>query len=69
MNIHIAISILNLYIKWEKYEKCLETYMEFQKLNIKQNQYIYAILINLYSKLKQPFNGESIIQEMKLQKI
>ena len=43
---------MNLYIKWEKYEKCLQVLNEILSQNLKLNKYMYSIILNLFSKLK-----------------
>ena len=44
--------MMNLYIKWEKYDNCLQILNEILNQNLKLNKYVYSIIINLYSKIK-----------------
>ena len=56
-------------MKWEKYDKCFQFFNELLNSNLKLNKYIYSIIINLFSKLKQPLNCEKYFKEMKNNKI
>jgi pentatricopeptide repeat protein len=63
-NHQLALTMLSLLIKEDRFSDALAYYKSFIKDKLKPNKYLYSQLILLYSGLKQPDKGFELLKEM-----
>ena len=60
----LALTMLSLLIKEDRFSDALAYYQSFIKDKLKPNKFLYSQLILLYSGLKQPDKGFELLKEM-----